>query len=92
MARFYSLSTTPYQELERERAGGKASGLARLAGEGFRTPPGFVIVDAGKALSPKELASHLEAIGPGPYAVRSSASDEDGDAAAQGGGRRLLRG
>jgi rifampicin phosphotransferase len=85
MARFYPLSTTPYEQLNQEGAGGKASGLARLAGEGFRTPPGFVILDSGNALSQEELGTHLEAIGPGPYAVRSSASDEDGDSASFAG-------
>ncbi|MEV1248747.1 PEP/pyruvate-binding domain-containing protein [Nonomuraea sp. NPDC050022] len=62
--------------LGRERIGGKAAALAVLAAEGFPVPDGFVIpTDA--APSADELDRVVEALGAGPFAVRSSAVAED---------------
>ncbi|WP_018631505.1 PEP/pyruvate-binding domain-containing protein [Neomegalonema perideroedes] len=55
------------------RAGGKAAALARLQAEGFEIPPFFVL----EGETP-DLAEALAALGPGPYAVRSSGREEDG--------------
>lgn len=65
-------------------AGGKARALDRLAKAGFNPPPFFVVLPsafgenglieaAGAAFS-----SALDALGPGPFAVRSSGAQEDG--------------
>jgi phosphohistidine swiveling domain-containing protein len=61
--------------------GGKARGLARLISAGLQVPAGVVIVGADRAaqLDELELAAWLERVGPGPYAVRSSAQAEDGE-------------
>lgn len=71
-----------------ETAGGKAVSLARLAAEGFN-PPAFFVVPAGgfrhgkngpvalKGLKPA-LTQAVRALGSGPFAVRSSARQEDG--------------
>lgn len=70
--------------IDRRRSGGKAAALATLAGDGFDIPPFFVVTaDAfidGTLTAGAEEAVHqaLPAIGPGPFAVRSSALDEDG--------------
>jgi phosphohistidine swiveling domain-containing protein len=60
--------------------GGKASALSRLATEGFAPPEFFVIrPEAFEAEgSPPDLPGALAALGPGPFAVRSSARAEDG--------------
>ena len=63
--------------------GGKAANLARLAAKGFDVPDFFVIPEASfQSTKPKDLptaiAKAVEALGPGPYAVRSSSRDEDG--------------
>ena len=66
--------------LQVQQVGGKAAALARLAGFGF-TPPAFFVIraEAFEAGSPCEgLAEALGALGPGPFAVRSSARAEDG--------------
>lgn len=55
------------------QAGGKAAALARLQAQGFSTPPFFVL--EGEAA---DLREALAALGPGPYAVRSSGREEDG--------------
>ncbi|MDD2867061.1 PEP/pyruvate-binding domain-containing protein [Neomegalonema sp.] len=55
------------------RAGGKAAALARLQAEGFEIPPFFAL--EGEAA---DLREALAALGPGPYAVRSSGREEDG--------------
>lgn len=57
--------------------GGKAAALARLTCLGFDVPP-FFAVPPGADVAEAELAAALNAIGPGPYAVRSSGRDEDG--------------
>lgn len=60
--------------------GGKAASLARLAHHGFAPPAFFVIrAEAFEGERPLEgLADALAALGPGPYAVRSSGRAEDG--------------
>lgn len=60
--------------------GHKAASLAALLEQGFEVPPGFVI-PVGLTPDPAELAGALEALGPGPFAVRSSGVAEDLDQA-----------
>lgn len=66
------------------QAGGKGASLARLAQLGFTPPPSFVIpADAFVEGQPQPgledaVSAALNAIGPGPYAVRSSGHAEDG--------------
>lgn len=55
------------------RVGGKASALGRLVAAGFDVPPFFVVAGDHDGLD-----AAIEALGPGPYAVRSSALQEDG--------------
>ena len=57
--------------------GGKGAALARLARLGFEVPPWFAI-PADCNWSESELHNALSELGPGPYAVRSSGSSEDG--------------
>ncbi len=63
-----------------DAVGGKAAALARLATHGFNPPAFFVIraeafeVDGARP----DLAPHIAELGPGLYAVRSSARSEDG--------------
>lgn len=64
--------------------GGKAAALSRLMREGF-APPGFFVIlpDAFPNGEPHPyldaaLREALDALGPGPYAVRSSGTAEDG--------------
>ncbi len=68
--------------------GGKAAALASLARHGFNPPAFFVITDAAfrtgktgpvaaRGLS-DALGAALDALGPGPYAIRSSGRAEDG--------------
>ncbi|MBF9035129.1 phosphoenolpyruvate synthase, partial [Rhodobacterales bacterium HKCCE2091] len=66
------------------RAGGKGAALARLAAAGFDVPGFFVLTDdafdgaEGTDLKTGvDLPAALAALGPGPYAVRSSARSED---------------
>ena len=68
-------------------AGGKGSALSALVAQGFDVPEFLVLseaafaVDDPTALRPgiqDALPEALEALGPGPYAVRSSACREDG--------------
>ncbi|MCF6274064.1 MAG: hypothetical protein L3J37_12935 [Rhodobacteraceae bacterium] len=71
-----------------EVVGGKAASLARLADTGFNPPAFFVISADGfrmgkndpvaKTRLKTELKAALKALGPGPFAVRSSARQEDG--------------
>ena len=69
---------------DRRRSGGKAAALATLAEGGFDVPPFLVVtadafVDGTLTAEAKEAVHQaLPAIGPGPFAVRSSALDEDG--------------
>ena len=59
--------------------GGKGAALARLEALGFDVPPWFA-VPADTGFTPSELQTHTEALGPGPFAVRSSGLAEDGAA------------
>ncbi len=71
--------------------GGKGATLMRLAALGFDVPA-FVVVEAAaftsadtEAATGAALLAQLADIGPGPYAVRSSAREEDGSAASHAG-------
>lgn len=60
-----------------KEAGGKARGLARLLAAGLAVPPGIVaVLDPADPL-PRALAERCASLG-GPWAVRSSADQEDG--------------
>lgn len=59
--------------------GGKGAALARLGAMGFDVPPWFAI-PADAAFTHSELQEFIEALGPAPYAVRSSGLAEDGAA------------
>jgi len=59
-------------------AGGKAAALARLAADGFDVPPFLVLTDAAFGTDGLAADLPLDRLGPGPYAVRSSARGEDG--------------
>lgn len=61
-----------------ERCGRKAATLGVLLRNGFAVPPGFVITDPDDDRWTQHLAESLVDLGPGPYAVRSSALTEDG--------------
>ena len=68
-------------DLPVEELGSKAGTLRTLLAQGFRIPPGLVVT-AGSALAlGDELDTALQqaavGIGPGPFAVRSSATSED---------------
>ena len=64
--------------------GGKAAALGALSRAGFAVPPFFAITpdaltETGlKANARRLLAKYFEELGPGPFAVRSSAREEDG--------------
>ena len=62
------------------QVGGKAAALAQLAGYGF-APPAFFVIRA-EAFEGENLVAGLAGaiadLGPGPFAVRSSARQEDG--------------
>ncbi|KAB2848192.1 MAG: hypothetical protein F9K44_11490, partial [Hyphomicrobiaceae bacterium] len=64
--------------------GGKAAMLARLGQLGFDVPPWVVLLPQAfgeirlKPEALRVLASGLTSLGPGPFAVRSSARAEDG--------------
>ncbi|MEZ4393346.1 MAG: PEP/pyruvate-binding domain-containing protein [Polyangiales bacterium] len=60
-----------------ELLGGKAAALARAFAAGHRVPPGVVVTTAATSLTAEELDAAVEALGEGPYAVRSSAVSED---------------
>ena len=62
--------------------GGKAASLGELIAEGMRVPDGVVLSVAGAALDKASRDAALQeaivALGPGPFAARSSAIGEDG--------------
>ncbi len=61
--------------------GGKARALGALSQAGFSVPPWMVVLPEAAAVETGLLEEHLQAFldqQPGPVAVRSSASDEDG--------------
>lgn len=61
------------------QCGAKARHLGRLLRAGYPVPAGFAVPDPlGDPTWENELASALPRLGPGPYAVRSSAPSEDG--------------
>ena len=60
-------------------SGGKARALARLSDGPFDVPP-ILVVTPDEPLPVPDLESLVRKIGPGPYAVRSSAVVEDGSA------------
>ena len=66
------------------RVGGKGAGLGKLVAAGCRVPP-FFVVPPQMQVAPTELAEALREIGPGPYAVRSSAVAEDSSMASFAG-------
>ncbi|PWK62117.1 PEP/pyruvate-binding domain-containing protein [Roseicyclus mahoneyensis] len=68
------------QATEVGQVGGKAAALAHLAAHGFAPPAFFVIpAEAFEGDAPVAgLTDALATLGPGPYAVRSSARAEDG--------------
>jgi pyruvate,water dikinase len=63
--------------LDRERLGGKGAALARLGEAGFPVPAWFALARADDWTA-AELVAALGALGPGPFAVRSSGGMEDG--------------
>jgi phosphohistidine swiveling domain-containing protein len=64
------------------RVGGKAAGIGELHALGARVPDGVVLTSDVSLLPPEErerlLAAATEALGSGPFAVRSSGVAEDG--------------
>jgi pyruvate,water dikinase len=58
-------------------AGYKATRLAELARHGFLVPPSVVVTTALDTFEAEEHSALLAALGPGPFAVRSSGSRED---------------
>jgi pyruvate,water dikinase len=68
------------------RCGAKAANLGRLLRAGFDVPAGFVIADpVGDGGWVQEIGSALLHLGSGSFAVRSSASGEDGGQASFAG-------
>ncbi len=71
--------------------GGKAAVLMHLVALGFEVPPFLAVTPdafADGALAPDHVAAlkhHLPLLGPGPYAVRSSAREEDGQSHSHAG-------
>lgn len=61
-----------------EPLGGKVEGLMRLVEHGFEVPPWFVIAPTMASSIKIVPTEFLETLGDGPYAVRSSATGEDG--------------
>lgn len=57
--------------------GGKGAALARLGALCFEVPPWFAI-PPDAAFTPSELQTHIDTLGPGSFAVRSSGHAEDG--------------
>ncbi|GAA1525198.1 PEP/pyruvate-binding domain-containing protein [Nocardioides humi] len=68
-----------------DRCGAKARGLRALVEWGFAVPDGIVLPDAGTPGWEDDLERRLPALGPGPFAVRSSSPDEDGATASYAG-------
>ncbi len=65
---------------DRGVVGGKAGTLGVLVAAGFAVPPGFVVPAGAAAPAPSLEAAVLavaDRVGPGPFAVRSSAAAED---------------
>jgi pyruvate,water dikinase len=67
-------------EADAVEVGGKAASLGALISDGFRVPDG-VVIPVSTATAPAEpdvLRGAVAELGAGPFAVRSSATDEDG--------------
>jgi pyruvate,water dikinase len=75
----------PLRDIDHQPVGGKAAGLARLAGLGLSVPAGFVVVGATPGHLPTGLGAALTGLGADRVAVRSSALAEDGRAASFAG-------
>lgn len=71
-------------DLAEGEGGGKAAGLRALMSAGLNVPPALVVLDPGR-VTEEAVAAVPGLIGPGPWAVRSSASDEDGEGASFAG-------
>jgi pyruvate,water dikinase len=76
---------------EPRSVGGKAAALSQLAGAGFDVPRFLAILPAAFqsdglcADAARALAERMSALGPGPFAVRSSGREEDGAAHSHAG-------
>jgi pyruvate,water dikinase len=74
---------------DREAVGGKAATLGMLIAAGYRVPPGFVVTTAAIAQLAdgfdESVTAAAQALGTGPFAVRSSAVEEDLPAASFAG-------
>ena len=73
----YNLGELPKHILN--SVGGKARGLNKLIQLGYRVPPGFVLTDIHVATDLEEAAQEYARAALGSVAVRSSASQEDGE-------------
>ncbi len=78
-------SIIPIKQLPADIGGGKASGLAALSRLGLSVPPAMVVLDANPSSIPENIEESWKAFTGGIAAVRSSGSDEDGDAASAAG-------
>ncbi|HYH69614.1 MAG TPA: PEP/pyruvate-binding domain-containing protein [Urbifossiella sp.] len=85
------------------RVGGKGFSLGRTSGAGLSVPPGFVVTtDAYRRLHRtgvradadfvSRFAEHLQQLGDGPVAVRSSATGEDGSETSFAGQQETILG
>ncbi|MFZ4520377.1 MAG: PEP/pyruvate-binding domain-containing protein [Bacteroidales bacterium] len=73
-------------EITNEEVGGKARGLISLKKIGLRVPGAFVLIHPNiDSLDDEKVRQHLQQLGDGPKAVRSSAVSEDGNAASFAG-------
>ncbi|MBL7138327.1 MAG: hypothetical protein ISS17_06105 [Bacteroidales bacterium] len=73
-------------EIGDEPVGGKARGLKLLIDLGLDVPNGFVLIHPDStAIDDDLLSTHLERLGKGPKAIRSSAVSEDGEEASFAG-------
>ncbi len=64
--------------------GGKAQSLGRLMAAGVEVPDGFVVTP-GHAINHGDLATQMNRLGEGPYAVRSSGASEDSSESSMAG-------
>lgn len=77
MAKLYNLQDIPQELLS--KVGGKARGLNKLIGFGFKVPRGFIITDIEEGEDFSEAAKKYTADGYEAVSVRSSATLEDGN-------------
>ncbi len=74
------------QDIKDEPVGGKAKGLQMLRKIGLKVPDAFVLIHPRmEQLDDAQLLKHLQSLGEGLKAVRSSAVSEDGNAASFAG-------